>query len=132
VAGALFKPLGAIRGLRLHEHDRSHSKSAGPPRKRDAGTRSAGVTWKESGPGDGRFAPDVPIAREDAASDLKAQAIEQTLIEATAAPLTPLGKALDVVVRYAADAQFDTLISNAVDERRWLVHRKGDDDGCQL
>ena len=64
--------------------------------------------------------PDFKILDEDAASDLKAQAIEQTLIEATAAPLTPLGKALDVVVRYAADAQFDTLISNAVDERRWL------------
>ncbi len=64
--------------------------------------------------------PDFKILDEDAASDLKAQAIEQTLIEATAAPLTPLGKALDVVVRYAADAQFDRLISNAVDERRWL------------
>ena len=64
--------------------------------------------------------PDFKILDEDAASDLKAQAIERTLIEATAAPSTPLGKALDVVVRYAADAQFDTLISNAVDERRWL------------
>ncbi|HXE00554.1 MAG TPA: double-strand break repair helicase AddA [Hyphomicrobium sp.] len=64
--------------------------------------------------------PDFKILDEDAARDLKAQAIERTLIEATAAPSTSLGKALDVVVRYAADAQFDTLISNAVAERRWL------------
>ena len=64
--------------------------------------------------------PDFKILDDDAARDLKAQAIERTLIEATAAPSTPLGKALDVVVRYAADAQFDTLISNAVSERRWL------------
>ena len=35
----------------------------------------------------------------------------RTLIEATAAPSSPLGKALDVVVRYAADVQFDKLIS---------------------
>src|SRR5690606_10155930 len=47
------------------------------------------------------------------------------LTEATAAPGSPLGNALDVVVRYAADAQFDKLISSAVDQRRWLEAIKG-------
>jgi ATP-dependent helicase/nuclease subunit A len=64
--------------------------------------------------------PDFKILDDAASKELKAKAIEKTLIEATGAPGSPLGKALDIVVRYAADAQFDKLMSNAVEERRWL------------
>jgi ATP-dependent helicase/nuclease subunit A len=65
-------------------------------------------------------APDFKILDEAAEADLKARAIEETLSEATASPETPLAKALDVVVRYAADDQFDRLIFRAVAERRRL------------
>jgi len=64
--------------------------------------------------------PDFKILDDAAANDLKARAIEQTLLDATSEPETPLGRALDVIVRYATDTQFDKLISNAVEERRWL------------
>ncbi len=64
--------------------------------------------------------PDFKILDDDAARDLKSDAIEATLTEATGAPKSPLGKALDVVIRYAADARFDELISKAVEERKWL------------
>jgi ATP-dependent helicase/nuclease subunit A len=64
--------------------------------------------------------PDFKILDDAAARDLKARAIEQTLLDATSAPEAPLGRALDVIVRYATDTQFEKLISNAVEERRWL------------
>jgi len=64
--------------------------------------------------------PDFKILDDEQAGDLKARAIEQTLTEATGAPKSPLGKALDIVIRYAADDRFDQLISNAVKERKWL------------
>jgi ATP-dependent helicase/nuclease subunit A len=64
--------------------------------------------------------PDFKILDDAAAQELKARAIEQTLMEATSAPQSPLGRALDVIVKYATDIQFDKLISNAVEERRWL------------
>ncbi len=64
--------------------------------------------------------PDFKILDDAAAGDLKARAIEQTLLDATSEPETPLGRTLDVIVRYATDTQFDKLISNAVEERRWL------------
>ncbi|MGO4683197.1 double-strand break repair helicase AddA [Hyphomicrobium sp. 2TAF46] len=64
--------------------------------------------------------PDFKILDDQAANELKANAIEATLTEATSAPNSPLGKALDFVIRYAADAHFDQLISKAVEERKWL------------
>lgn len=64
--------------------------------------------------------PDFKILDDQAARELKADAIEATLTEATGAPNAPLGKALDFVIRYAADAHFDQLISKAVEERKWL------------
>jgi ATP-dependent helicase/nuclease subunit A len=64
--------------------------------------------------------PDFKILDDAAAKDLKARAIEQTLLDATSASETPLGRALDVIVRYATDTQFEKLISNAVEECRWL------------
>lgn len=64
--------------------------------------------------------PDFKILDDAAAAELKSRAIEQTLMDATAAPESPLGRALDIIVRYATDTQFEKLISNAVEERRWL------------
>ncbi|HET6388613.1 double-strand break repair helicase AddA [Hyphomicrobium sp.] len=64
--------------------------------------------------------PDFKILDDQAARELKADAIEAILTEATGAPDTQLGKALDFVIRYAADAHFDQLISKAVEERKWL------------
>ncbi|WP_423415397.1 double-strand break repair helicase AddA [Hyphomicrobium sp. B1] len=64
--------------------------------------------------------PDFKILDDVAAGDLKADAIEATLTLATSNPNSPLGKALDVIIRYAADSQFDQLISKAVEERKWL------------
>ncbi len=46
--------------------------------------------------------PDFKILDDVAAGDLKADAIEATLTLATGAPNSPLGKALDVIIRYAA------------------------------
>jgi ATP-dependent helicase/nuclease subunit A len=64
--------------------------------------------------------PDFKILDDAAANEMKARAIEQTLMDATSAPETALGRALDVIIRYATDTQFEKLISNAVEERRWL------------
>jgi len=64
--------------------------------------------------------PDFKILDEAAAAEMKSRALEQTLMDATSAPDTPLGRALDVIVRYATDTQFEKLIGNAVKERHWL------------
>ncbi|MBS0232582.1 MAG: double-strand break repair helicase AddA [Proteobacteria bacterium] len=64
--------------------------------------------------------PDFKILDDVAAGKLKADAIEATLKLATGHPNAPLGKALATIIRYAADAQFDQLISKAVEERKWL------------
>jgi ATP-dependent helicase/nuclease subunit A len=64
--------------------------------------------------------PDFKILDDSAANEMKARAVEQTLMDATSNPQSPLGQALDVIVRYATDAQFEKLIDNAVKERRWL------------
>lgn len=64
--------------------------------------------------------PDFKILDDAAAAKLKAEAIEATLISATSDPDGPLGKALQTIIRYAADSQFDQLISKAVEERKWL------------
>ncbi len=71
--------------------------------------------------------PDFKILDDAAARDLKADAIEQTLIEATSTPGSQLGRALDIIVRYATDLQFDKLIGNAVEERRWLDAKQRDE-----
>ncbi len=69
--------------------------------------------------------PDFKILDDAAEHELMAEAIERVLTQATELPSSPLANALDTVVRYAADTDFDDLISGAVDERRWLdaAHR---------
>ncbi len=64
--------------------------------------------------------PDFKILDDAGEHDLLAEAIERVLTQATESPSSPLAKALDTVVRYAADTDFDDLISGAVEERRWL------------
>ena len=71
-------------------------------------------------PLEAKVPPDFKILGDDAGRDLKAEATERTLVEATSAPDSQLGRALDLIVRYATDMQFDKLIGNAVEERRWL------------
>lgn len=64
--------------------------------------------------------PGFKILDDEKGRELKASAIEATLIEATATKSAPLGKALEVVIRYAADSNFDELLSKAIAERAWL------------
>ena len=52
--------------------------------------------------------------------ELKARAIEGTLLEATGKPSSPLGRALATVIPYASEATFDELLSNAISERAWF------------
>ncbi|MBA2125556.1 double-strand break repair helicase AddA [Hyphomicrobium methylovorum] len=76
--------------------------------------------------------PDFKVLDDAAAKELKADAVSQTLLDATSAPQSALGRALDVIIRYATDIQFDALINTAVEERRWLDVASGreyeDDD----
>nr|HPG88741.1 double-strand break repair helicase AddA [Hyphomicrobium sp.] len=52
--------------------------------------------------------------------ELKARAIEATLLEATGDRASPLGAALATAIRYATDSNFDELLSKAIGERAWL------------
>lgn len=62
-------------------------------------------------------APGFRILDDTKGRELIARAITMTLEEATGKPGSALGAALGTVVRYAADARFDELISKAVAER---------------
>ncbi len=64
--------------------------------------------------------PGFKILDDDKGRELKARAIEATLEEATGAPGSPLGNALDRTIRYASDSNFDDLLSKAIQERAWL------------
>lgn len=64
--------------------------------------------------------PGFKILDDEKGRELKASAIEATLIEATAGKSNPLGTALETVIRYAADANFDELLSKSIAERAWL------------
>ncbi len=52
--------------------------------------------------------------------ELKARAIDATLLEATGNPMSPLGRALATAIRYATDSNFDELLSKAIAERAWM------------
>jgi ATP-dependent helicase/nuclease subunit A len=78
--------------------------------------------------------PGFKILDDEKGRELKARAIEGTLEAATARPGTPLAAALSCIVRYAADSNFDELLSKAINERAWLdaatrinLGRSGDD-----
>jgi ATP-dependent helicase/nuclease subunit A len=64
--------------------------------------------------------PGFKILDDDKGRELKARAIEATLLEATSQPARPLGKALMTAIRYASDSNFDELLSKAIAERTWL------------
>lgn len=64
--------------------------------------------------------PGFKILDDEKGRELKASAIEATLIEATADKSSSLGKALEAVIRYAADSNFDELFSKSIVERAWL------------
>ena len=52
--------------------------------------------------------------------ELKARAINATLLEATGNEKSPLSAALATAIRYATDSNFDDLLSKAIAERSWL------------
>jgi ATP-dependent helicase/nuclease subunit A len=64
--------------------------------------------------------PGFKILDDEKGRELKARAIEQTLLEATSSPSSTLGKALTSIIRYAADSNFDELLSKTIAERAWL------------
>ncbi len=52
--------------------------------------------------------------------EILTRAIDATISQATAAPESPLGKALTVAVGYASDTGFDELLGRMIAERKWL------------
>ena len=64
--------------------------------------------------------PGFKILDDDKGRELKARAIEATLLEATSNRNSTLGKALNLTIRYASDSNFDVLLSKAIAERAWL------------
>jgi ATP-dependent helicase/nuclease subunit A len=64
--------------------------------------------------------PGFKILDDDKGRELKARAIEQTLLEATGNLNSTLGRALTSAIRYASDSNFDELLSKAIAERTWL------------
>ncbi len=64
--------------------------------------------------------PGFKILDDEKGRELKARAIEATLLEATGTPSGTLGKALTTAIRYASDSNFDELLSKAIAERTWL------------
>lgn len=64
--------------------------------------------------------PGFKILDDEKGRELKARAIEATLLEATGNPNGALGKALATAIRYASDSNFDELLSKAIAERQWL------------
>ncbi|MEQ1651382.1 MAG: UvrD-helicase domain-containing protein, partial [Hyphomicrobium sp.] len=65
--------------------------------------------------------PGFKILDDQKGRELKARAIEATLLEATGNRAAPLGRALTTAIRYASDSNFDELLSKAIYERAWLT-----------
>jgi ATP-dependent helicase/nuclease subunit A len=65
-------------------------------------------------------APGFAILDEHERAALLAEAANEVLAEATAAPDLPLAKALKSAVAYASDHNFDALLSEALREQAWL------------
>ena len=75
-------------------------------------------------------APGFKILDDHTARTLIGEAINDTLFEATKDRESPLGRALTATIRYAADDQFDTLLTDAIKHRELLssLVRPGDDE----
>ena len=78
--------------------------------------------------------PGFKILDDDKGRELKAQAIEATLTEATSYPGKPVGRALGTAIRYVTEDGFGELLTRAINERKWLdaasrveLGAKGDD-----
>ena len=65
--------------------------------------------------------PGFKILDDDKARELIRNAIDGTLEAATRDAAQPLGRALKTTIRYAADTNFDDLLSRALSHRTWLV-----------
>ena len=66
-------------------------------------------------------APQFAILDEEMGRALEREAINQVLVEATRDRDTPLGQALDMVVAYAADDNFDALLRDAIRHRDFIA-----------
>lgn len=64
--------------------------------------------------------PGFKILDDGEARQLKARAIDSALTEATTQPSSSIGQALFAIIRFTADANFDVLLSKAIDQRQWL------------
>jgi len=64
--------------------------------------------------------PGFSILDDETTHALKREAINATLTESTLAASSPLGKALEIAVRWAADDRFDTVLKAAIEQRDWL------------
>src|SRR3990172_9008720 len=66
-------------------------------------------------------APGFAILDEHERASLLAEAGDEVLAEAAAAPGTPLAKALKATTAYASDHNFDALLAEALREQDWLT-----------
>lgn len=74
-------------------------------------------------------APGFKILDDHTARTLIGEAINDTLFDATRDRENPLGRALTATIRYAADDQFDTVLTDAIKHRELLsLVRRGDED----
>lgn len=64
--------------------------------------------------------PKFAILDDETGLALRAEAIEDVLIEATRSAASPLGQALNTVIGWAADDRFDDLLAQALAKRDWL------------
>jgi ATP-dependent helicase/nuclease subunit A len=76
--------------------------------------------------------PHFSILDDANGNDLRRQAVDAVLIEATRKASSPLGRALTTAVTYAADDGFDAVLKDALSNRDWLESMRrlasGDDD----
>lgn len=72
-------------------------------------------------PLEAQIPPAFSILDDEAAAQLRRDAIDVTLTEANAATDSELGQALATCVRWAAEERFETLLAAALNQRAWLA-----------
>ncbi len=65
-------------------------------------------------------APGFTVLDEEAAAELRREAIDQVLAEAVEDRASMLGQALDTVIAFAAEDGFDDVLTQALSHRSWL------------
>ena len=75
--------------------------------------------------------PGFKILDDTKKRELTAAAIDATISQAAGDPLKPLGRALDMVIRYASDASFDELLTKTIAHRAWLEAASRIEEGAE-